>query len=625
MLIGCTKSVPDEPPAPQADHIVLTDGESSRDFSAEGGTWQIDFDATADWTAEQVIPIAVQWYHFTPRLGKAGAGSVTVTVLPNTTDETRSAEIRLSAGRAEQILSITQQAGHVELTTENEVRAFLERLYRDTDGENWRFNANWCSDKPISEWDGVRYENGLLSLWLGEKYLKGQMDLSGCTALVELRCAKNSLTKIDVSGCPLLKEIDLLLPPPSEKDAMIGETADGEAVEVACVESDPMSAFVFKTVADPFVGKMSYIKVFSGKLTPNKEVVNATTGSTEKVGKLVTLQGKKQIDVAEAGCGDIVVAMKMNVNTNDTICDSTRVVKFAPMTFPKPCYKMAVRAKKQGDESKISAAMTRLMEEDLTIDYKLDPSTNEMILSTLGGLHLDSVVGRLAGTFGVEVETSVPKISYRETIRKKVKVQGRHKKQSGGHGQYGDVWIEFEPCVSDDLVFEEKVFGGAVPKNFFPAVEKGLQESVKKGVLAGFPVVGLKAILVDGSYHPVDSSEMAFKMAASIAYKEGMRQAEPVLLEPIGSLSVFVPDDNTGDMMGELNKRRGRVLGMNPAEKKGMTEIVAEVPMAEMADFTLLLRQMTQGQGVFTFEKARYEPLPANLVADVIAKNAVAD
>ena len=208
MLIGCSKSVPDEPPAPQDDHIVLTDGESSRDFSAEGGTWQIDFDATADWTAEQVIPIAVQWYHFTPRLGKAGAGRVTVTVLPNTTNETRSAEIRLSARRAEQILSITQQAGHVELTTETEVRAFLERLYRDTDGENWRFNANWCSDKPISGWDGVRYENGLLSLWLGEKYLKGQMDLSGCTALVELRCAKNSLTEIDVSGCPLLREID---------------------------------------------------------------------------------------------------------------------------------------------------------------------------------------------------------------------------------------------------------------------------------------------------------------------------------------------------------------------------------------------------------------------------------
>lgn len=286
---------------------------------------------------------------------------------------------------------------------------------------------------------------------------------------------------------------------------------------------------------------------------------------------------------------------------------------------------MAVKATKQGDESKISAAISRLLEEDLTLRYELDPSTNEMILSTLGGLHLDSVQGRLKNDFGVEMNVAPPKISYRETIRKKVKVQGRHKKQSGGHGQYGDVWIEFEPCVSDELIFEEKVFGGAVPKNFFPAVEKGLQESVKKGVLAGFPVVGLKAILVDGSYHPVDSSEMAFKMAASIAYKEGLRQAEPILLEPIGALNVIVPDDNTGDMMGELNKRRGRVLGMNPTEKHGLTEIVAEVPMAEMQDFTLTLRQMTQGRGSFTFEKVRYEPLPANLVADVIAKNAVTD
>ena len=315
----------------------------------------------------------------------------------------------------------------------------------------------------------------------------------------------------------------------------------------------------------------------------------------------------------------------MNVNTNDTICDAGRVVKFAPMAFPNPGYKVSVKASKQGDESKIAAAMARIMEEDRTITYELDPSTNEMILSTLGGLQLDSIVGRLENTFGVKVVTDTPKISYRETIRKKVKVQGRHKKQSGGHGQYGDVWIEFEPCVSDELIFEEKVFGGAVPKNFFPAVEKGLQESIRHGILAGFPVVGLKAILVDGSYHPVDSSEMAFKMAASIAYKEGMKQADPILLEPIGALNVLVPDENTGDMMGELNKRRGRVLGMNPAEKKGMTEIVAEVPMAEMSDFTLLLRQVTQGQGTFTFEKARYEPLPANLVADVIAKNAVTD
>lgn len=434
------------------------------------------------------------------------------------------------------------------------------------------------------------------------------------------------VSSTDLSGVDmLLKEIDLLLPPPSEKDAVTGETADGDLVDVVCSESDPMSAFVFKTVADPFVGKMSFMKVFSGTIKSNKEVVNATTGSTEKVGKLCTLQGKKQIDVDETGCGDIVVAMKMNVNTNDTICDAARVVKFPAIEFPAPCYKMAVKSKKQGDESKISSAMARLLEEDPTLKYGLDSSTNEMILSTLGGVHLDSVIGRLKNDFGVDVETTLPKISYRETIRKKVKVQGKHKKQSGGHGQYGDVWIEFEPCISDDLVFEEKVFGGAVPKNFFPAVEKGLQECVKKGVLAGFPVVGLKAILVDGSYHPVDSSEMAFKMAASIAYKEGLRQAEPILLEPIGALNVLVPDENTGDMMGELNKRRGRVLGMNPAEKKGLTEIIAEVPMAEMLDFTLTLRQMTQGRGSFTFEKVRYEALPANLVADVIAKNALTD
>ena len=241
----------------------------------------------------------------------------------------------------------------------------------------------------------------------------------------------------------------------------------------------------------------------------------------------------------------------------------------------------------------------------------------------MGEQHLASALSKLKNDFGVEVELSVPKIPYKESIRKKVKVQGKHKKQSGGHGQYGDVWIEFEPCISDELVFEEKVFGGAVPKNFFPAVEKGLQECVKKGVLAGFPMVGLKAILVDGSYHPVDSSEMAFKMAATIAYKEGLPQAEPMLLEPIGALNVTVPDENTGDMIGELNKRRGRVLGMTPAEKAGLTEITAEVPMSEMADFTMLLRQMTQGRGWFALEVLRYDQLPNHLVAEVIAKNRV--
>lgn len=432
------------------------------------------------------------------------------------------------------------------------------------------------------------------------------------------------VSSTDLSGVDmLLKEISLLLPHQAENATVMAEDANGEPVEVACSESEPMSAFVFKTVADPFVGKMSFLKVFSGVVTSNKEVLNTTTGSTEKVGKLVTLMGKKQTEAVQVVCGDIAAAMKMSVNTNDTICDPSRPVKFAPIEFPKPCYRMAVKAKGQGDESKISNAVTKLLEEDLTISYKQDPNTNEMILSTLGGLHLDVIVAKLKNEYGVDMDVTVPKVAYRETIRKKVKVQGRHKKQSGGHGQFGDVWIEFEPCVSDELVFEEKVFGGAVPRNFFPAVEKGLQESVKRGVLAGFPMVGLKAILVDGSYHPVDSSEMAFKTAASIAYKDGIPQAEPTLLEPIGSLSVLVPDENTGDIMGDLNKRRGRVLGMNPSETKGLTEVIAEVPEAEMQDFALTLRQMTQGRGEFTFEHVRYEQLPPNLVAEVIAKNRI--
>ena len=432
-------------------------------------------------------------------------------------------------------------------------------------------------------------------------------------------CSAADLSGIDM----ILKEISLLIPAPSENDTKMAVDANGDPVEIKCDKNAPLSAFVFKTVADPFVGKMSFIKIHSGVLKTNKDVVNASTGTTEKVGKLMTLLGKKQIEVTEANCGDIVVATKMNVNTNDTICDASRVVKFDEIKFPVPTYAMAVKAKGQGDEAKISGAIARLLEEDKTLRYEQNPDTLEMVLKTLGGLHLDSVVGKLKDTFGVDVDTTVPKIAYKETIRKKVKVQGRHKKQSGGHGQFGDVWIEFEPCISDELIFEEKVFGGAVPKNFFPAVEKGLQECVKKGVLAGFPVVGLKAILVDGSYHPVDSSEMAFKIAASIAFKEGIPKAEPMLLEPISNLSVIVPDENTGDVIGELNKRRGRVLGMTPSEKKGLTEVVAEVPEAEMSDFTMTLRQMTQGRGSFSMKRERYDQLPGNLVASVIANNRI--
>lgn len=424
---------------------------------------------------------------------------------------------------------------------------------------------------------------------------------------------------VDLSGIDMLfKEIELLLPNPDEVYKSEAYTPAKDVVEIGCDADAPLAAYVFKTVADPFVGKMSFIKVESGKLAANSEAVNSASGNSEKIGKLYKLCGKKQIEVSEAYAGDIIVAAKITANTGDTLSSVSRIVEFPAMNFPNTCYSMAVKAKAQGDEAKISTSMQRLTEEDPTLTYIQDENTKEQILSGLGEQHLEIAAAKLKSKFGVDIKLTVPKIAYKETIRKKVKVEGKHKKQSGGHGQYGHVWIEFEPCISDTLVFEERVFGGAVPKNYFPAVQKGLEDSVKKGVLAGCPVVGLKAILVDGSYHPVDSSEMAFKTAASIAYKEGLRQADPVMLEPIGELKVIAPDDKTGDIMGDLNKRRGRVLGMEPVSH-GITTIIAEVPVREMHDFAMYLRQVTRGLGSFTFEFLRYEQLPANLLTEVIS------
>lgn len=415
----------------------------------------------------------------------------------------------------------------------------------------------------------------------------------------------------------LCKEMELLVPEASDEIAALNQ--NGEEVVLHQSPEEPVCVQVYQTLADPYVGKLSMMRVISGTLKAGAELVNSKTGATEKLNKLFFLCGKKQTETAVAEAGDLVAATKLSANTGDTLCDSSRVVSLPRSSFPTPCYSMAVRPAARGDEAKVAAAIQKILEEDQTLSYQQNPATNEMILSGLGEQHLSAVISKLKADFGVDVVLSVPKIAYRETIRKKVKVQGKYKKQSGGHGQYGDVWIEFEPYPSEELVFEEKVFGGAVPRNFFPAVEKGLQESYTKGVLAGFPVVGVKAILVDGSYHPVDSSEMSFKTAASLAYKEGMKQAEPTLLEPVGLMSVTVPDECTGDIMGDLNKRRGRVLGMNSVEDQGMTFISAEVPLREMADYALQLRQMTQGEGTFSMAFARYEQLPANLVAEVIA------
>lgn len=432
-----------------------------------------------------------------------------------------------------------------------------------------------------------------------------------------------TITPVYCGSATTMEGMDLLLDAivnllPSSVEAA-SEQSENDTGLVECDVNKPATAFIFKTVADPFIGKMSYVKVIAGKLTPGMDIVNQTTGETHKLGKLLYLRGKKQEDTPAICAGDIGVVAKLDAITGDTLTAAGLKCQLTRSKFDQPCYSMAVVTSEKGDESKISQAIAKLLEEDRSLSFKQNHETHQQVLSGLGEQHLDVVVAKLKSKFGVNVKLEAPIVAYRETILGKVKVEGKHKKQSGGHGQFGHVWIEFEPCDSDGLVFDQRVVGGAVPKGYFPAVEKGLQDCIVHGVLAGYPVVGIKATLVDGSYHPVDSSEMAFKMAASVAYKNGVSQASPALLEPIGKLNVIVPDSATGDMMGELNKRRGRVLGMSPGEE-GSSVIDAEVPMSEMHDFATLVRQQTQGSGSFTFEFERYEQLPNQLVAGVIEK-----
>lgn len=416
----------------------------------------------------------------------------------------------------------------------------------------------------------------------------------------------------------LLNGLIWLAPSAEEKSGELGLDVDGNPVELSANEDGAAAAIVFKTIADPFIGKLSYLKVISGKVTTETPLVNMRTGNPERIGKVVTIRGKKQEEAQALVAGDIGAVPKLQgTGTGDTLCSPARKIVLEGVDYPAPTLSMAIVPKNKGDEDKIAQGILRLLEEDPTLRFVNDPETRQMILTGLGEQHLDVVVSKLKSKFGVEITLADPRVPYRETIRKKVQVQGRHKKQTGGHGQFGDVWIEFEPCDSDGLEFGERVVGGSVPKGFFPAVEKGLRESIQKGPLAGYPVVGLRATLYDGSYHPVDSSEMAFKLAANIAYKTGMPQAGPVLLEPIGTLSATVPDSNTGDVMGEVNKRRGRIMGMNPGAS-GMQVVEAEVPMAEMHDFTTFIRQVTQGRGSFTFTFTRYEEAPAQVAQKVV-------
>ena len=408
----------------------------------------------------------------------------------------------------------------------------------------------------------------------------------------------------------LMDYITELLPTPMEGNYHKATRQDGETEEFVVSPGGVPTAFVFKTVADQY-GKYSYVKVLSGVLTPNMTLVNARTGESEKLGRLYVMRGKKAEETDELGVGDIGAIGKMEkVKTGDTLCDARKVVALKQIPFAEPCYSVAIVPKVKGQDDKVAQGLFRLNEEDPSFTLVNNAETHQMVLYAAGDIQVDVLVSKLKSRFNVEAELKTPRVPYREKIRKTVEKQGRHKKQTGGSGQFGDVWIRFMPNPDEEaMVFAEEVFGGSVPKNFFPAVEKGLREACVHGPLAGYPVVNLKAVLYDGSYHPVDSSEIAFKTAAQLAYKAAMPEANPVLLEPVGELKVTVPDSYMGDVIGDLNKRRGRVMGMEPTDS-GEQIIEAEVPMAEMTSYAIDLRAMTQSRGSYTFHFIRYEDCP---------------
>lgn len=427
-----------------------------------------------------------------------------------------------------------------------------------------------------------------------------------------------ALSGLAETACDLLLDfLAEVCPAPKSEYAA---DADGEPIELTPDPNGPLAAVCFKTVADPFIGKLSYFKVISGKITAATPAYNARTGKEERMGKMVSVFGAKQTDISELSAGDIGAVTKLGgFATGDTLCSAGQVVTLDGVHIPSATYAMAVEVAKKGEEEKVASGLSRLCEEDPSLHFGVNNETHQQILSGLGEQHLDVAMARLKSKFGVEATLVQPRVAYRETITMKVSAQGRHKKQSGGHGQFGDVFIEFEPYDTEELVFAERVVGGAVPKNFFPAVEKGLRESMQKGVLAGYPMVGVKATLFDGSYHPVDSSEMSFKTAASLAYKEGIPKAMPVLLEPILTVTATVNDEAMGDVIGDINKRRGRVLGMTPSGD-GSQEIMAEVPESEMSTFSTAMRQMTQGRGSFTTAFARYDRCPEHIAQKIKAE-----
>ena len=512
--------------------------------------------------------------------------------------------IKSDSGKVEGVVDIVSRKAYAieggknkEIPVPDSMNAELEELYNALN-ENIAETSEELMDKFFDggEFTDEEKIGGLKS---------GFKDLS--IIPVFCGCAMTGLGTL-----PLLDAIVNLFPSPLDSCDM-----SDEDVDIVADPNGPACAIVYKTLSDQY-GKFSIFKVLSGKVSADMQLTNTRTGTTEKMSHIYKMQGKNSIEVKEVVCGDIGSVSKLSdTKTGDTLSDPKTQVTAKSIVFTPPCYSMAIAPKVKGHEEKISTGLSRLAEEDLTFTFVNNPETRQLVLSGSGDIQLDILCSKLKDKFGVEVILTPARVPYREKIRKKVQVRGRHKKQSGGAGQFGDVVMEFEPGEAEDLTFEEKVFGGSVPKNFFPAVEKGLRESIQRGVLAGYPLVHLKATLIDGSYHSVDSSELAFKLAAQLAYKEGMPQANPVILEPIGFLSVTIPDTYMGDIMSDLSKRRGSPVGMN-LNAEGMQVVEAEVPMGEMSSYAIDLRSMTQGRGSFTIRFERYEEAPAPVQAKII-------
>lgn len=465
----------------------------------------------------------------------------------------------------------------------------------------------------VAETDDVLIEK----YFAGEPFTRDELLHGVTTALLEghlvpLMCGSAT----ELIGLDMLLDLIMhYMPSPDDERANLGFRY--ESGEKRTVSSDePFAGVVFKTVIDPFVGKLSFFKVTAGKLTKG-EAYNVSREAYEKIGSIFTMRGKEQIELTEANAGDIAVVAKLSVTeTGDTLCDKAHPIQYKAVKFQEPVLFFAIEPKTKGDEDKIGSALSKLVEEDPTLVMDRNQETGQLLIGGQGDTQLAVVMEKLKDLYNVEVERVPLRIAFRETIKGTASVQGRHKKQTGGAGQFGDVWIRFEPC-DEDFIFDEEVFGGSVPKNFFPAVEKGLRECLPKGTLAGYPVVNVKAVLYDGSYHPVDSNEQAFKTAAGIAFREGMKQAKPILLEPIYRVEVRVPEDYLGDIMGDMNKRRGRILGMEPQED-GTQLLIAEAPHIELFEYAIDLKSMTQARGTFEMSFVRYEEMPANEAQKII-------